>query len=57
MRVFHHGDWSGEAIVTWQADGQEPKEVNLPGLLLRDLSREAAVRYLTLHITRLLERL
>lgn len=53
VRVHHYSDWSGEAIISWQEEGQmfagnrEPprKEIKLPGEFLVELSKKVAKEY------------
>jgi len=41
IRVFHHSDWSGYAIVEW---GQRPHRVELPASVLQQVGRIATLR-------------
>lgn len=40
--VHHNGDWSGEAVISWQAEGRR-RSVTLPGELLRSCGRQRAI--------------
>jgi hypothetical protein len=41
--VIVNGDWSGDAIVRWNFRGNEYSEAVLPGNLLLEISKVAAV--------------
>lgn len=44
FHVSHNGDWSGDAIIMWQLEGEgKTRSVVLPGALLRACGRSAAI--------------
>lgn len=44
-RVFHNGDWSGDAKLVLDPDGREPLQFKIPAAVLLTLGKEAALAF------------
>ncbi len=57
VRVYHNGDWSGDAIVCWTLPGGKQQRVEIPADVLMALARRSAVASIAGDIMSFLEKL